>query len=159
MLCGIWMFSSLVTSYSQIPLSLAEDKILPRMFGAVNSRGVPYMTIIVSCAVYALSMSVGLKRLIEIDVILYGVVYALQAISLITIRVMQPNTGSHFRVPFGVFGLAYVVLAPIAMLVIAIWFARAEIGMWSISSYKLGLCVVALCALVAAVSKANKDLS
>lgn len=156
MLCGVWMFSSLVTSYAQIPKALSKDHILPKALSAVNSRGVPYVAVIVSCVIYALSMSIGLKRLIEIDVILYGVVYALQAISLVTTRLKSAPASGRFRVPGGNVGLFYVVTTPLAVLITAIWFARNEIGMWSISSYKLGLCVAALCALIAVVSVSNK---
>lgn len=157
MLCGIWMFSALVTSYSQIPLALAKDKILPAIFSSVNRFGVPYFSVIVACVIYALSMSIGLKRLIEIDVILYGVVFVLQAISLITVRLKRKATPEHFIIPGGVLGLVYTVCTPIIVLGTAIWYARNEIGMWSISSYKLGLGVIVICAFSAMISATNKN--
>jgi amino acid transporter len=157
MLCGVWMFSALVTSYSQIPLALAKDKILPAIFCSVNRFGVPYFSVITACVIYALSMSIGLKRLIEIDVILYGVVFVLQAVSLITTRLKRKMTPEHFIIPGGVFGLVYTVCTPITVLGAAIWYARNEIGMWSISSYKLGLCVIAICAFSAMMSVTSKN--
>ena len=68
------------------------------------------------CAVIPL----GFDRLIALDVILYGLCLLLQFVSLIFLRLYEPNLARPFRVPGGTWGVVFVGVAPVLLLLIAI---------------------------------------
>lgn len=153
-MCGIWMFCSLLTSYAQLPAAMARDGILPKIFALQTRSGVPWVSVCASVCAYAVSLSVGIKRLVEIDVILYGAVYAMQAAAFVALRLREPELPRPFRVPLGAIGAAYVVLTPLLLLGVVVWFARNELGSWSVSSAQLGMIALLVCFIFAALSSA-----
>jgi amino acid transporter len=43
---GIGMFNALVMSYTRLPMAMAEDGMLPRVVARRNSRGVPWVSVL-----------------------------------------------------------------------------------------------------------------
>ena len=92
----------------------------------------------------ALCVGLGLRRLVEIDVLLYGGGLVLELVALVVLRVREPSLARPFRIPGGLGACGVVALLPAALLGFAAWQGRAEPG-------ALGLSAAGLTALVAAV--------
>lgn len=144
-LCALGMFNMLVMSYSRLPLAMTQDRLLPRFIGERSPRtGAPTRIIIISAVLYAACMHLGFRKLVEIDVILYGAAIVLQFAALIVLRLREPNLVRPFRIPGGVSGLFLLAALPVGLLGIALWAGRNEPGMWGLSSLQLGA-LITLC--------------
>lgn len=144
-LCGLGMFNVLILSYSRLPLAMANDGLLPAWLGVRSKNGgAPTRIILLSALLYAACMGLGFRRLVEIDVILYGVAIALQFVALFVLRIREPNLVRPFRIPGGLAGVALLVSLPLGLLVLAMWAGRNEPGLWGLSGLQLGA-LIALC--------------
>lgn len=144
-LCGLGMFNVLILAHSRLPLAMVRDRMLPRWLGRRDPHtGAPRRIILIAAVLYALCMGLGFKRLVIIDVILYGGALALQILSLVVLRIREPHLARPFRVPGGRVGLALVAASPLILLGGSIWAGRAEPGIWGLGSIELGLCIALL---------------
>ena len=117
MISGFGMFNALVMSYSRLPLAMAQDGMLPRVFGKLHPRSrAPWVAILVCAAGWAMCLGLGFERLIIIDILLYGVSLGLEFVALIVLRVREPELARPFRVPGGMFGAVAVGVAPMLLL-------------------------------------------
>jgi amino acid transporter len=121
MVCGVGMFNALVLSYSRLPLALALDGYLPRALARVDVRtGTPTVAVLACAAAYAACLGLGFDRLVELDVLLYGLSLGLEFVSLVVLRLREPMLPRRFRVPGGVVGCVMLGLLPMSLLVIAL---------------------------------------
>jgi amino acid transporter len=121
MVCGVGMFNALVLSYSRVPMALAFDGYLPRALTRVDPRnGTPTVAVIVCAAAYAACLGLGFDRLVELDVLLYGLSLGLEFVSLVALRLREPDLPRRFRVPGGVVGCILLGLLPMSLLVTAL---------------------------------------
>jgi len=142
MICGAGMFNSLVLSYSRVPLAMAEDGFLPRAFARVHPRtGAPWVSIVVCAACWTACLTLGFERLVEIDVLLYGLALLLEFVALIALRLREPELARPFRVPGGIVGCVLWALGPTVVLVLAGYRGRTEMA-GSISAFVLGAILV-----------------
>lgn len=142
-LCGLGMFNVLIMSYSRLPVALSCDGYLPRWLSHRSPRsGAPTYAILVAAVLYAACMGLGFRRLVEIDVMLYGAVLLLEFLALIVLRVREPGLLRPFRIPGGVPALIVLALLPMSLLGAALWFGRYDPGLWGLSSLELGLGVI-----------------
>ena len=117
MISGFGMFNALVMSYSRLPLAMAQDGMLPKVFGKLHPRSrAPWVTILVCAAGWAMCLGLGFERLIIIDILLYGVSLGLEFVALIVLRIREPELPRPFRVPGGMFGAVAVGVAPMLLL-------------------------------------------
>ena len=109
MISAFGMFNALVMSYSRLPLAMAQDGMLPRVFGKLHPRSrAPWVAILVCAIGWAMCLGLGFERLVTIDILLYGVSLALEFVALIVLRVREPELPRAFRVPGGMFGAVAV---------------------------------------------------
>jgi amino acid transporter len=119
--CAIGMFNALVLSYSRVPLALARDGFLPRFLARTQPvTGTPTAAVIVCAVLYAVCLSLGFDRLIELDVMLYGLSLLLEFVSLVALRLREPSLERPFRVPGGVIGCVLVGVAPMTLTTLAL---------------------------------------
>ena len=105
MMSAFGMFNALVMSYSRLPLAMARDGVLPKVFGKTSkSTNVPWLAIIVCASCWALCLGLGFRRLVTLDIMLYGASLMLEFITLIVLRIKEPNLERGFRVPGGMTG-------------------------------------------------------
>jgi len=117
MISGFGMFNALVMSYSRLPLAMAQDGMLPRVFAKLHPRSrAPWVTILVCATGWALCLGLGFERLVIIDILLYGVSLSLEFVALIVLRIREPELPRPFRVPGGMFGAVAVGVAPMLLL-------------------------------------------
>ena len=104
---GIGMFNALMMSYTRLPMAMAEDGMLPRVVARRNSRGVPWVSVLLCGLAWALALKLPFERLISIDLILYGSSLLLEFVALVVLRIREPKLTS----PFKAGNLAFACLA------------------------------------------------
>lgn len=112
-------FNALTLSYSRLPLAMAQMKMFPRAFQRVNAAGVPILSIGVLSLLYLLSLSLDFKKLVALDVLLYGASLALEFVALIVLRAREPHRQRPFRIPGGMPGLVLLSLVPMCVIAFA----------------------------------------
>ena len=122
---GIGMFNALVMSYSRLPMALAEEGMLPMVVAKRNSRGVPWVSVVLCGMAWGLALKLPFERLISIDLILYGSSLLLEFVALVVLRVREPNLERPFKA--GNFAVACLLGAgPAALIGYALYTARDE---------------------------------
>ena len=142
MICGFGMFNALVMSYSRLPLAMAQDGMLPKIFGKRQSRsGAPWVAILVLAILWAPCLLLGFERLVTIDILLYGVSLALEFAALIALRIREPELPRPFRVPGGMFGAIAIGITPMLMLGFSIFRSEHE-TVAGMSSFAFGMILI-----------------
>ena len=122
---GIGMFNALVMSYTRLPMAMAEDGMLPRVVARRNSRGVPWVSVLLCGLAWALALKLPFERLISIDLILYGSSLLLEFVALVVLRIREPN----LERPFKAGNLAFACLlgvGPAVLIGYALYASRDE---------------------------------
>ena len=115
------MFNALVMSYSRLPLAMAKDGMMPKLFGKVTRKNrTPWVSIVVLASCWALCLGLGFKRLITLDIMLYGAALMLEFVTLVALRIREPKLRREFRVPGGMAGTISCGVFPLALLLLAI---------------------------------------
>jgi amino acid transporter len=126
MINGVGMFNPLMMSYSRLPIAMAEDGLMPKIFLRVNRRAVPWVSIIFCAMIWALALGLPFAKLISIDLVLYGSSLLLEFIALVVLRRREPALHRPFRVPGGIAGAVAVGIGPLLLIAYAIYAARNE---------------------------------
>jgi amino acid transporter len=107
-------------SFSRLPVVMAEDGYLPRVFARKYPRtGAPWVAIVVCAIAWAALLPLGFERLVLLDVLLTGLSILLEFWALVALRVREPNLERPSRVPGGITGTVLIGLPPLALLVLA----------------------------------------
>ncbi len=121
MLGNVSLLNATVLTSTRMPSSMAEDGYLPPVFAAKHPKfGTPWIAILISSAIYALLAFHTLAQLLTVYVWLRTLVTVLTVLSAWRLRQKFPEMKRPFRIPGGRAGLAYVVIAPILMGILAL---------------------------------------
>jgi amino acid transporter len=120
MMSAFGMFNALVMSYSRLPLAMARDGMLPKVFAKTNRRNAPWVAILVCATGWALCLGLGFQRLITLDIMLYGASLMLEFVTLVVLRIREPELKREFRVPGGLPGAILAGLFPLGLLLLAL---------------------------------------
>jgi amino acid transporter len=128
---GFGMFNVLMMSYTRLPVAMAEDRMLPRFVTRRNSRGVPYVSVVLCAIAWALALNLKFERLISIDLSLYGASLILEFVALVVLRMREPNLVRPFKA--GNFAAACALgVGPTVLIGYALYASRDEqIGRFS----------------------------
>ncbi len=127
MMSAFGMFNALVMSYSRLPLAMAQDGMLPAVFGKLRKKTrAPWVAILVLAGCWALCLNLGFERLITIDIMLYGMALGLEFVALIALRIKEPHLPRPFRVPGGTWGAILVGVFPMLLLGFSILHGEGE---------------------------------
>ncbi len=138
-LCGLGMFNVLVMSYSRLPMAMARDGMLPRWLRKRDPRsGAPTRVILIAAVLYAACLGLGFRHLVEMDVLLYGAVLTLEFVSLVVLRLREPELVRPFRIRGGVVGIILMAALPLGLVGLSIYAGRHETALWGLSSLALG---------------------
>ncbi len=122
---GVGMFNALVMSYTRLPMAMAEDGMLPAPLARRNARGVPWVSVLLCGAAWALALKLPFERLISIDLILYGSSLLLEFVALAVLRIREPGLLRPFKA--GNFAVACSLgVGPAALIAFALYASRAE---------------------------------
>jgi amino acid transporter len=128
MMSAFGMFNALVMSYSRLPLAMAQGGMLPKVFGKTSKRtNAPWLAILVCAACWALCLRLGFRRLVTLDIMLYGASLMLEFITLVVLRIKEPNLKRGFRVPGGLVGAVLTGVFPLLLLLLAIVESNHEV--------------------------------
>ena len=129
------MFVAILLFWSRIPVALALDGFLPARFARRSaSTGAPAISVVLGALACAAVVGLGLRRLVEIDVLLYGAGLALELLSFVALRLREPDLPRPYRVPGGIPGAVATAALPIALLAFAGWQSRDEPGAFGFSA-------------------------
>lgn len=121
MASALGIFSAVILSISRIPKAMADDKLLPKVVSKMHPRfNTPYLSIIICATVVSFMVLWSFTDLIVIDVTLYGAGIFLEFISLIVLRIKEPNTERPFKIPLNTFMLCAMFLLPLSVFFIAL---------------------------------------
>jgi len=142
MISAFGMFNALVMSYSRLPLAMAQDGMLPRVFAKLNRRRAPWVAIVACSIGWAMCLGLGFERLVTIDILLYGISLTLEFVALVVLRIREPELRREFRVPGGMLGAIAVGIAPTLLLGFSVVRSETEqvLGM---SSFAFGMLLIA----------------
>ncbi len=120
MMSGFGMFNALVMSYSRLPMVMARDGMLPKVFAKTHSKtNAPWVAIIVCASCWAMCLGLGFKRLVTLDIMLYGLSLMLEFVTLVALRIREPELKRGFRVPGGLTGAISCGIFPLLLLSLA----------------------------------------
>jgi len=156
MISAFGMFNALVMSYSRLPLAMAQDGMLPKVFGKLHPKSrAPWVAIIALAVLWAPCLLLGFERLVTLDILLYGASLGLEFAALAVLRFREPKLARPFRVPGGLFGAIAIGIPP--MLILAFDVAHSEheqiLGM---SSFAFGMILIGLGVVAYLVNHALK---
>ena len=123
---GLGSFSALTLTLTRLPYALALDGYLPKFLTPTNSRGVPWVSVLLCATAWSCALGLNFERLISIDLVLYGGALLLEFLALVVLRIREPELPRPFRVPGGIPGAIAVGIAPAILIVFACWAARDE---------------------------------
>jgi amino acid transporter len=127
MMSAFGMFNALVMSYSRLPLAMAQDGMLPAVFGKLQSKTrAPWVAIVVLATGWALCLGLGFERLVTLDVLLYGMSLMLEFIALVALRIKEPDLRRPFRVPGGMPGAVLLGVCPLLLLGFSVVHGQGE---------------------------------
>jgi amino acid transporter len=117
MMSAFGMFNALVMSYSRLPMVMAWDGMLPKVFAKTSSKtNAPWVAIIVCATCWALCLGLGFRRLVTLDIMLYGLSLMLEFVTLVVLRIREPELKRGFRVPGGMAGAITCGIFPLLLL-------------------------------------------
>jgi amino acid transporter len=121
MMSAFGMFNALVMSYSRLPLAMAKDGMMPKIFGKVTRKNeTPWVAIVVLASCWALCLGLGFKRLVTLDIMLYGAALMLEFVTLVVLRIREPKLRRSFKVPGGMAGAVTCGIFPLALLLLSL---------------------------------------
>jgi amino acid transporter len=152
MINGVGMFNPLMMSYSRVPFAMAEDGLMPSVLLRRTRLGVPWVSVLLCAAIWALALRFTFERLISIDLVLYGGSLLLEFAALIVLRLREPEMHRPFRIPGGTAGAVAAATGPALLILFALWAARHE-RVLGLNALLFSAAIGAAGALVYAVSE------
>ena len=125
-LTGVAMFNALTLSYARLPAAMARDGLAPRVLERHMRNGVPWVAVLACAAAWTVVLQLTLNRLLEMDIMLYGLSLVLEFAALAMLRVREPHLPRGFRIPGGTAATVAIGVPPTLLIVFAIWKARHD---------------------------------
>jgi amino acid transporter len=120
MMSAFGMFNALVMSYSRLPLAMARDGMLPKIFVKTSAKTqAPWVAILVCAGCWALCLGLKFEKLVTLDIMLYGASLMLEFVTLVVLRIREPELKRGFRVPGGLAGAVLVGVFPLLLMSLA----------------------------------------
>jgi amino acid transporter len=127
MMSAFGMFNALVMSYSRLPLAMARDGMLPKVFAKASAKTqAPWVAILVCAACWALCLGLGFKKLVTLDIMLYGASLMLEFVTLVVLRIREPELKREFKVPGGLLGAISCGIFPLLLMSLAMVESESE---------------------------------
>jgi len=110
------LYNAYLASCARTTLVMADRRLLPSPFAAVHPRfGTPHGSILIMAAIHAVLALFSFEALLVIDVFLFVMSYLLIFVSVVVLRVREPDMDRQFRIPLGTGGVATLAGSAIAV--------------------------------------------
>lgn len=120
-LCTVSLLNATMLTSTRMPSTMSEDGYLPPFFAARHPKyGTPWIAILISSVICALLAFRTMAQLLTVYVWLRILVTQLTVLAAWRLRRTQPQLRRPFLIPWGNWGLAYVVIAPLLMSAVAV---------------------------------------
>ncbi len=126
---------------TRVPFAMAEDGMMPKFMVKVHPKfGTPWVSILICGIIFSIFSLQAFESLVVIDVFLNMIVLMAEFFALWVMRFKMPELPRN-KVPGGYFGLTLITLAPLAIILLAIYSQYVDAGMDSISwaLYAMGI--------------------
>jgi amino acid transporter len=121
MMSAFGMFNALVMSYSRLPLAMARDGMLPKIFAKISEKTqAPWVAILACAGCWALCLGLKFEKLVTLDIMLYGASLMLEFVTLVVLRIREPELKRGFRVPGGLVGAVMMGVFPLLLMSLAL---------------------------------------
>jgi amino acid transporter len=121
-LSNIGLYAGYLATGSRPQFQMSRDRLLPKFIGRTHkSWGTPWIAILMMAVVNAVLINFEFDALITIDVFLLMFPYVLIFLTVMIMRIREPNTPRSFRVPLPTWALGVWVAFPIAIAIIALF--------------------------------------
>ncbi|MGC1106205.1 MAG: APC family permease [Candidatus Acidiferrales bacterium] len=141
---AIGCFNALMLSFTRLPLVMAQDGYLPKIFARTSAKtGMPVVAITVCAIGWAACLFLNFEHLVIMDVLLTGLSILLEFWALVGLRIREPNLARPYRVPGGMIGAVLISLPPLGLMIAAFVRNRTE-AIGATSSLAVGLVLIAL---------------
>jgi amino acid transporter len=118
---AVGSFGALMMSFTRLPVVMAEDGYLPKVFARRHPRtGAPWVAVVACALFWALCYPLGFERSLILDVLLTGLSILLEFWALVALRIREPNLARPYRVPGGTIGVILIGLPPLALIATAL---------------------------------------
>jgi len=118
---AVGSFGALMMSFTRLPVVMAEDGFLPKVFTKRHRRsGAPWVAVIALALFWALCYPLGFERSLILDVLLTGLSILLEFWALGVLRVREPGLHRPYRVPGGTLGAFLIGIPPLALIITAL---------------------------------------
>jgi amino acid transporter len=118
-------FNALAMSLARLPMVMAEDGYLPRIFAWKHPRTrVPVVSLLASAVTWGLCQTLGFVSVVVLDVLLSGLSVLLEFWALVALRIREPGLRRPFRIPGGLWGVVGIGIPPAALIILS--FVRAD---------------------------------
>jgi amino acid transporter len=118
---AVGSFGVLMMSFTRLPVVMAEDGYLPKIFAKRYSRsGAPWVAVIACALFWAICYPLGFERSLILDVLLTGLSILLEFWALAALRIREPGLLRPYRVPGGTIGAILIGLPPLALIITAL---------------------------------------
>ena len=143
MMSAFGMFNALVMSYSRLPLAMARDGMLPKVFAKTTAKTqAPWVAILVCASCWALCLGLKFEKLVTLDIMLYGASLMLEFVTLVVLRIREPELKREFRVPGGLVGAISCGIFPLLLMSLAMVKSESE-TILGINGLVFGLIIMA----------------
>jgi len=118
---AVGSFGALMMSFTRLPVVMADDGFLPKIFARRHGRsGTPWVAVIACALFWAACYPLGFERSLILDVLLTGLSILLEFWALAALRIREPKLVRPYRVPGGTIGAFLIGLPPLALIVTAL---------------------------------------
>lgn len=124
------LFTATFLGASRLPFVMARDGFLPHWLVKEHPRfGTPFISILLCGAVYAaLSAIFSWRELVAVNVVLYATALVLEGITLVVLRIKEPDLPRPFKLPGGLPVAVAMGVIPSAMICLLIGLTISEEG-------------------------------
>jgi len=118
---AVGSFGALMMSFTRLPVVMAEDGFLPKVFAKRHGRsGTPWVAVIACALFWAACYPLGFERSLILDVLLTGLSILLEFWALAALRIREPKLVRPYRVPGGTVGAFLIGIPPLALIITAL---------------------------------------
>ena len=116
LISNLALYNAYLASCARTTLVMSRERLLPRAFGRVHPVfGTPHGSILIMAGLHALLALFSFEALLVIDVFLFVMSYILIFVSVVVLRIKEPDLERPYRIPLGTGGLAVLAGVPIAV--------------------------------------------